>query len=584
MKVLGITDSHCSSVCLLEDGNIRHVLQEERLTRVKNQGGYPTNAISTVLEWAGLNLDDIDMFVMDDRQDGYNPPNDRGLYIKKYSKYFKQDDTTAIPNAITNAKRAVGKMAREVGLYEGKLVPKQTPLLEAGVPARKIRIVDHHTAHAAASLFGFTDLNKDALVLTYDSRGGPHCATVNTYKNRTFEKVSSIPHPYSICRLYSIVTYMLGMVPLEHEYKLMGMAPYASDSSTAREVCDYFHSLMSFDKDNPLLLRLKDREKSFIALAPEFARKFKFTRFDHLSAGVQLFTEEVILEWVKRAISSTGLNRLSLSGGLFMNVKMNKRIAEMPEVKSVTLCPSAGDESISIGAAYLGYDDMKYIDSKRYPGPNKHIYWGNEYTDDEIKQAIDKFEFSDEINITQHKDMADIVSDLLIQHKIGARFDGRMEFGARALGNRSIMANPSSSTTIHRLNKAIKQRDFWMPFAASVLEEKADMVLDVIPGTHSPFMMISYDTNPEINEKILAATHPFDGTCRPHIVSSKTNPRYHKIINKFYEKTSVPMILNTSFNLHGFPLVMSPEHALDVLDKSGLDYLAIGGFLIEKKT
>ena len=260
-----------------------------------------------------------------------------------------------------------------------------------------------------------------------------------------------------------------------------------------------------------------------------------------------------------------------------MNVKANKLIAELEEMEEVSVFPSCGDESNAFGAAYIAaHNHGENIE--RLNG----LYLGTEYYNTNIEAAIDSSEFRDRIVIREYQDIEKKIAELLIEGKIVARFKGRMEFGARALGNRSILADPRHISVVRRINEEIKNRDFWMPYAPTILWENQNVYLINPKGIYSPFMMLAFDLRPEKRASLAASIHPYDFTTRPQMLKEDVNPDYYRLIKYFEESTGESAILNTSFNLHGYPLVESPQDALFVFMNSGLDFLALGDFLIQR--
>jgi carbamoyltransferase len=301
-------------------------------------------------------------------------------------------------------------------------------------------------------------------------------------------------------------------------------------------------------------------------------------RFDHIAGGVQLFVERFLVRWVKACIAETGIRRIALSGGVFMNVKANQKILELPEVEELFVFPSCGDETNSIGAAWLRYRQR----SAKNPKKLGHFYVGPEYDDAQVEAALRSYKFQNHAGIRAETEVERSVATLLAKGEIVARFKGRTEFGARALGNRSILANPAVPGVVKVINEMIKCRDFWMPFAPSVLAERSEDYFHKPKPVEAPYMIITLDSREEKRNAMAAAIHPHDCTGRPQEVIEDWNPDYHRLIKYFEEMTGEGIILNTSFNLHGEPVVCSPRDALRVFDISGLQHLAIGTFMLTK--
>jgi carbamoyltransferase len=307
-------------------------------------------------------------------------------------------------------------------------------------------------------------------------------------------------------------------------------------------------------------------------------------RFDAIAAGAQRLLEDILLRWARLMRERYGGSRLALGGGVFMNVKANLLLAQEEWVEDLFAFPSCGDESNAVGAAYLGY--LGECRRRGRPGrlePFGPAYLGPAVTDEEVEAVIRERGLEGRYKVSWHDRIEERIAELLASDGVVARCAGRMEFGARALGNRSILANPSDQRVVGVINRMIKNRDFWMPFAPTVLEERAGDYLVNPKGLASPYMMLAMPTRAEAREALGAALHPHDGTARPQILGESWNPEYHAVIAAFQRRTGVGAVLNTSFNLHGEPIVCSAADAVDTFERSGLPHLAAGHWLISKR-
>lgn len=575
MIILGINDGHNAAACLYEDGQVVAAIQEERLRRVKNWSGMPAEAIRTVLKMRGISAGEVDFVAMnghhaafpmtrDELAEEYRTINDFGVTVRR------------------GIRRAIRRAVRSTPLYrlhqERGQQERVRDLTRMGLPPEKIVFVEHHTAHAAAAYYGLGNFEDDILVLTCDGAGDGRCATVNIGRGGRIERLHAVDQGHSVGNIYAMVTFLMGMVPLEHEYKLMGLAPYA-DSRGAERVFQDLMRLIRFDLKNPLVWERTGG-------CPETYLSYRFLkellehkRFDWIAGGLQKFTEAILTRWVSNCLKETGVRRLALGGGIFMNVKVNKLIMELPEVQDVFVYPSCGDETNAMGATYWVYADRAGIAKM---GPLQDLYWGPQSSDDEVEEVLRGYRFNAPVRYEKVTPIEPMVARLLANGKVVARFKGREEFGARALGNRSILANPSDPTVVRVINEAIKSRDFWMPFAPSLLEESSLEYLVNPKGIRAPYMILSFETTERRND-IRAAIHPFDFTARPQEVSAEWNPEYHSLLKEFQRLTGIGGVLNTSFNLHGYPIVSRPEDALEVFDRSRLTHLAIGNWLVTKR-
>jgi len=577
MRILGIHDGHNASVCLMEDGKIRYVIQEERVTGVKNKGGFPYESLKLLFKITGLSPKDIDYVGLNGN---YMPMAGEDITREKIMDYYKK---LLNPSGMARFKNFLKtfKMLDNLVVKKNKVIRLKI-LEKLGFEKKKVLFVEHHLAHASAGYFGMGKFDEPILILTNDGAGDRICATVNIGQDGKIERIAEVHEHHSIGNMYAIFTYLTGMVPLEHEYKIMGMAPYAK-GSRVRKVADEFWEMFEFEEDG-LTWRFKKGFSVFGAM-PYFKDFMFLKRFDYLMGGLQVFTEEFLVQWVKNAIKKTGIKKLALSGGTFMNVKANKVIMELPEVEEIFVFPSCGDESNAIGVCY--YIESQLNGTKNLK-PLEDIYFGIEWSDEEIRKRFERYNFKNfKYKITKYDDIERKVVEFLARGEVVARFKGREEFGARALGNRSLLANASKSEVVKEINEMIKNRDFWMPFASSILEEDMERYIKnwhIYRKKNKPYYMImTFDTEKEAHTQLAGGIHPYDKTVRPQMVRKEHNLSYHYLISEFKRITGIGGVLNTSLNLHGYPLVHKPEDAFYLIDNSSLKYLAIGNWLVEKK-
>ena len=554
LEIIGIHEGHNSSVARVLDGRLCFAIQEERLTRVKNQGGLPVQSLAMQgkggeIAWAGTNL----FRYVWEREDVLRAYDQEGFSIKGalWGGLRKWQPVSEYVN-----KRRIESTVGAIGKAQDRKKPK-------------IYRWDHHLSHAASAYYGWGRMSDPVLVLTCDGAGDHLCATVNVGRNGELQRIAG--------RLYSMVTRNMGMVPLEHEYKIMGLAPYGAGTPQARALTAGFHDWFRLDQKTGMTWTLA-RGSAIQKMGSQLRDELRNVRFDHAAAGLQTFVEEFLTDWVRNCIRETGVKKVALSGGVFMNVKLNQKILELEEVDELFIFPSCGDETNSIGAAWLLHSEL----SGEPPDPLGHFYLGDQFAEDEIGKEVEGFQFQNTVEIRQCDVIEDEVGALLAEGGVVARFSGRMEFGARALGNRSILANPATPHVIPFINDAIKQRDFWMPFAGSVLAERSGDYYDNPKEMEAPYMIITFNTLAAARKSIRGAIHPKDHTTRPQQVYEKWNSSFYRILKSFEDRTGEAFVLNTSFNLHGEPLVRSPWDALDVFDRSGLPALAVGNYMIKK--
>jgi carbamoyltransferase len=558
MIILGINDGHDSGVCLMRDGRVVLCSSEERRLNEKNHAGIPAQSIAAVFRRSGIDPRDVDLVTLSSRIRTTVPT--RG-YKPIYSVLHVLYSLGRTEAGTTLGRWLLSRLRKRKDLLNC--------LAEHGMGDKPVLPFDHHLCHAATAYY-HRPWNEPATVLTLDGAGDGLCATVSAGRGLDLEVVACTPKFHSPAGyMYSAVTAHLGLKPYEHEYKVMGMAPYGQPEHCA----DVFRNAFRVEG-----LKFRNRAGRIgSGMQRYLARRLYGQRFDNISAACQLVFEEMMVEWVRNAVAATGLRRVTAAGGAFLNVKANKLIREMPEVEALFVYPASDDGGTPVGAAVLGH---LHLCRQRGLEPRldlpKDMYLGLEFTEAEMEATA-------RASGLPHRRMADPaaeVAGLLADGKIVARFSGREELGPRALGNRSILADPRDLRVIRKLNFAIKQRDFWMPFAASVLEEDAGRYMRR-PSAWPFYMIEAFDTTPEGAESLVAGTHPFDQTIRPQVVN-ELNPSYRDLIRTFKAHTGVGGILNTSFNLHGYPIVGTPEVALDTLKKSDLDAVALGPVLVTK--
>lgn len=568
---VGVHDGHNASAALVLDGKLVFAMQEERLTRIKNQGDAPGLALRQALDLV---------------PSGSAPSVAlNGNYIN----YHQWDRETVMRDYAESAslgsrlKQPLKNTFVDHAYQRHKAAERTEHLLTLGLAHDQLSTVEHHRAHASAAYYtapwrrsplSFPDRT---LVLTCDGSGDRLSATVSVGEGPSLTRIAEVSEHDSIGRLYSLVTRYLGMVPLEHEYKVMGLAPYASAARGSTEVARLFSELFELPPGS-MAWRRKRGVPSMYAAYGFLERLLAGHRFDYVAAGAQTFVENMLTVWVRNAIRETGIRRIACSGGVFMNVKANLAILELPEVEDMYVFPSCGDESNSIGAAC--WEAARAGDAV---APLEGIHFGDPITDAEAEAVLQAAASSGaRIRSCWHQDIERVTAENLAQGKIVARAKGCVEFGARALGNRSILARPDATGVVRTINEAIKSRDFWMPFAPSVLAERAARYYEKPKPVASPYMMYAFRACPERAAAFAAALHPYDLTTRAHEVDASHNADYHRLLQEYESITGEGIVLNTSFNLHGEPIVCRAADAVDVLLRSGLQYLALGNWWVEK--
>ena len=567
--VLGIHYGHDSGAAIVQNGKIIAAINEERLRNIKHYLGTPSLSIKEVLKISKLDPSQIDVIAITGIMDISKSADDSEFPI--YAQlYFNWNSITSRPKT---ASSFVSYNHRFRKIDEIKRL-----LNESNIASKEIVFVEHHLAHAASAYYlSPWKLDEDVLLFTADAAGDGLSSTVSIGHNGQIERLKDSESTYYHSLGYSFygeITNYLGMVEGDHEYKVMGLAPYGKSSYCF----DKIKKMIDIDSSNPL--KFKNNMNSFKpSLGIELRKILSGQRFDNVAAAAQEWLEILKEKWIKNAIEKTGIHKIACAGGNFLNVKANQKLLALEEVDDAFFCPAAGDEGLAVGAALVGYYEMSIMSGRKPENvPLKDAYFGSSFSNEEIEESLKKHHLLDKAEYIDDIDVA--VGELLAKDSnIVARFSGQMEWGPRGLGNRSIIANPSDHAVVRKINHAIKMRDFWMPFGPSILESRMqDYVVNPI---NAPYMILAFDTTEKRNE-MPAAIHPYDLTCRPQTVSSDYNPGYEKVLKSFENKTGIGAVLNTSFNLHGNPIVWSPEIAIDTFNNSELDVIALGNYLLKK--
>src|SRR5579863_1790175 len=558
MITLGINYSqmHDSSACIVRDGELLFAVAEERLSRLKHDARFPVLAVRACLDFAGIRSDELDFICQ-----GWSKPHVAFLHdLRSYASGKQPVDS----RALLNSTRQFVSMWHQRG---GENRFRQF----SGPTKARFRFVDHHLAHAI-SAYAFSGFD-DAAVLVLDGRGSWEATSLWRGRNGTLEPIWTIPWPNSLGLFYAQFTHYLGFQPYSDEWKVMGLAPYGEPEINLRDFI--------IPDDNPyrvsarLLIGHDTKPSAGIEahLGPKRIPESEIdARHKNLAYAVQDACEQAMFTLVKEAIGKTRCRNLCLAGGVALNSKANGKILASGLVDRLFVQPASSDDGVCLGAALAPYLDAG---GKLPVHKMRHAYLGTESSDAEIEKALHTYK----LRATRIPDPAKAAAELLAGGKILGWFQGRMEFGPRALGNRSILADPRDPEMTTRVNNAVKFREWWRPFAPSLLAEVADQYLE--SATDSPFMITTAQVRPEKRNVVPAITHA-DGSARPQTVERDVNPLYWRLIHEFGERTGVPVVMNTSFNLRGEPIVCTPTDAIRTFFSSGLDALVIGNFIVEK--
>lgn len=559
MIVLGISalDKE-STVAILRDGRVTFALSEERLTREKQQGGFPRRSLDAALAHEGLEPEQIDAVAYP----FFGWVNESALILSclgrsalALPREAAQRPTSALRHLYYQT-RWSGKAMIDHRRYHGGLL---SGLRHYGL-AGKLRRVEHHEAHAASAYYasGF----ERALLLTVDAYGSGLTTTISLGEAGTLRRIHSVRFPHSLGMYYARITKALGFIPDRHEGKILGLAAYGQSGALRDDV----------------LARFAWRDGSFESLC-SFDRRYaagivaRYPR-EQIAAAWQEVLEMVVVKYLRPFLTRFKVDCVALAGGVVANVKLNQRIAEAPGVSRVFVYPAMNDSGTGAGAAMV-------VEAERgtmRPSRLSNVFLGPAFSEKEAESAL-----SGRSLITRRmQDPADEVGELLAQGKTVARCAGRMEYGPRALGNRSILFHARDPSSNQWLNQKLKRTEF-MPFAPATLAEEAHRCyrnLEVASDA-ARFMTITFDCTDFMKEVSPAAVH-VDGTARPQLVDRETNPSFHAILSSYFQRTGIPSVLNTSFNIHEEPIVCSPADAVATFLASELDYLVLEDILIRR--
>ena len=591
-SILGISAFyHDSAACIIQDGKIVAAAQEERFTRKKHDPNYPKNAINFVLSYCNLKLSEIDQVV---------------FFEKPFLKFERLLETYVAfaPKGFASFSKAMPLWIKEKLFQKSLIFNKLKEHDENYKSDKNIFFSDHHLSHAASAFF--PSPFEEAIVLTADGVGEWATTTVAIGKENNLEVIKEIQFPHSLGLLYSAFTYYVGFKVNSGEYKLMGLAPYGSpiyqdeikklidikDDGTFKLDQNYFNYATGLTMTN-------DKFNKLFGQKPRDPKIEQITQFHmDIASSIQKVTEEIMIKICRGIRKEYGIRNLCLAGGVALNCVANGKILKEKIFDNIWIQPAAGDAGGSLGAALA----LWYIDqgNKRLINPQDDMhgsYLGTEFTQEEIEKELNSLGANFETY--KYEDLINNTAELLSNEKVIGWFQGRMEFGPRALGGRSILGDPRSDKMQKNLNLKVKYRESFRPFAPSVLREDLSEWFDL--NVDSPYMLLVSDINNDKKIKmteeekqlfgikklnirrseIPAVTH-VDYSARIQTVSKKNNIRYYDLIKKFKEKTGCPVVVNTSFNVRGEPIVNTPTEAFNCFMGTDLDYLIIGDCILDK--
>ncbi len=567
LRVLGISfDVYITSACLIEDGKILAACPEERLSRVKLTKEFPRRAIRYCLEQADCNLAEVDYIAV-----GWNPGVHANHLNPRFSSVtrWRAEQLYAIPNFL-------------LSMQGDQRVHQVTQHFITQNAEARVVYVDHHRSHAA--LYFLSPFQR-AAVMTCDGMGEENTVTLSLAEGNKITELQRQLAPHSLGHFYGAVTQFLGFARDCDEWKVMALGAF--NSGRPNPYYEGLRRLIEFRPGGSFELNLN----YFTHYMHDFGRWYsdRFVeefgpprkkdepfeeRHYQIADALQLVTEEALAYVLNHLHERTGERRLVVSGGTFMNSVFNGKITALTPFKEVFIPPCPDDSGVSIGAALHVYHEMAGGENRDVM---QHNFHGPAFSDEEIKQTLERYK----IRHRRVEDVSAYAAGLIAQGKIIGWFQGRMEFGQRALGNRSILADPRQAEMKDRLNASVKNRESFRPFAPAILRSRVEEFFEVVGTPDVPFMERVYMVRPEKRSLIPAAIH-VDGSGRLQTVEEKGSPRFFRLIAEFDRITGVPVVVNTSFNLNGEPIVCTPTDAIRTFYSSGLDALALGDFVIDK--
>lgn len=567
MITLGINNMHDASSAIVVDGKVVAAAEEERFSRCKHHVGFPASAIRYCLEETGVTIKDLDAVALSWRPWVLGTRIFNALKSVSFSKRaFK-----------AKASRGMGQMGNE---WYQLFTMKRLIERQFGKGNFKLHYIDHHLCHAVSAFY--VSPFERAAALTVDGAGEEDTTVFWTCEGTKIKRIASIRIPHSLGQFYAAITGFLGFKIQSDEYKVMGMASYGKPT-----FADFFRNEVfdlredgTFRVNNRFLDYHLARQGIFLKETIRVLGKNRLPDEEianhhmDIAKSAQVALEDVLFHMVNHLHSETRLDTLCLAGGVALNCVANGKLLDNTPFRQIFVQPAAGDAGSSVGAALYVYH--RYTREPRCY-QMKDAYLGPSYSNQRCVDALKKFGLSYYEDLTNEK-LCSTIAAALFNGKLVCWFQGRMEWGPRALGNRSLLADPRRAEMKDIINCKVKQRESFRPFAPSVLEEKSfDYFGNPIP---SPFMLFAFKVNPDKLKEIPAVTH-VDGTARPQTVSKDTNPHYWNLIKEFEKLTGVPVLLNTSFNVQE-PIVCTPEDAINCFLKTKVDYLVLNNLLIKQ--
>jgi len=572
MIILGIIDSKPSTAAIMIDGQIISAIAEERLCRMKMASGMPRQAITQVMTEAGVSPNDIDQIAVAQRVSVFEPepiPWSGWFNGDEQMKTYRFDQLSSVLAPMVGRIPLAWEIHHRLKRFRSRDRLRAIPaLLRAAYHiTTPVKFYDHHYCHATGAYY--TSSFDRALVVTLDGGGDGLSGSVYIGEGGRLRRLAGVDSFNSLGNFYSYITELCGFRAEKDEGKITGLA-----AAGQPVYVDILRQFIRYQEPGQIRYTIPMYHRSAIRRLSERLPQ-NFDRAD-LAASVQFVLEEVGLAFIRYWLRATGLRNIAVAGGVFANVKFNQRVHQLNEVDNFFVHPAMDDSGLSVGSALAALAEQLDFDPNRLRQPLDNVYFGPSYTDNQIEQAVQAAGF----RAQYIPNIQAAIADLLAQGFVVARFTGRMEYGPRALGHRSILYQTTDPSVNDWLNERLNRTEF-MPFAPATLAEHADKCYLGLDGARDParFMTITFTCTPEMTATSPGVVH-LDNTARPQIIDAQTAPDFYQILTAYHQLTSIPSLINTSFNLHGEPIVCTPADALRSFDQGRLDFLAIGNWMV----
>ncbi|MBE84481.1 MAG: hypothetical protein CME21_18120 [Gemmatimonadetes bacterium] len=567
MIVLGIHDGKDAGVALLQDGELIYAANEERFSRNKLHFGFPYLSLRNLFSHTRIDPKTIDRVCV-----GFQSM----VETEDYPIYTDINDITMLQRIFAGTSRLLGPVTASLSFVKASrhllsIVSKnkqslQKSVREFGIDA-DIEYVDHHRSHAASAYY--TSGYDEALIVTADGGGDGLSGSIYTGRGSEIDVLAEWPRVHSPGNFWFLITYICGFNPIKHGGKITGLAAYRPCEETHRILSEFY------GHDTRRLCFVNKKHLLFRDAYVELSKALESYSIEQIAYGAQKVLEDTMCGIIEAAVEKTGLTKVALAGGTFANVRLNQKLIDLPSVETIFIHPHMGDGGVAVGAGL----DVLAREASIGPREIPNVYCGNETSEQEILDTL----YDAPVTFTKLKDPAEEIADCLVRKQVIGLFNGEMEYGPRALGHRTILAEPTDPTMMHWLNDRLGRTEF-MPFAPIILEEDAPRYFENFkPGRlASKFMTLCFNVTDYGKQMAPGIVHR-DGTARPQIVNEKENTYIYRVLKAYKRRSGLSLGINTSFNKHEEPIVCRPREAVQELLRGGVDVLFIENYKVEPR-